>query len=304
MPGWVKALAATVVVLVVLFAGFRLSVAAGPEGPVRLGDPRPFGARAAGVRPGHQPLRRRVGQLPGGGGPGEGHQVPAGRGPRQPHPVRGRGHRGRLCRPRRAEGGRRPGGRGADLRGAAAAARPLGAPALDVDRSYAVSKQRGLLDRLGDLFSDNPNSEQAVQKLAVRHIREAARGERRVDRAGARPTPGTMLAGSCLRSLRASSGVRRRPSPGPDGGRMPGCPAPDSGGVTAVTLTDDLTTRAAHGCTRGRARAARRRDRCPLPRSRAAVAPAGDGVRVRVHGGVRGGAGAADAPAAPPRRRP
>ncbi|MFI1561940.1 DUF4230 domain-containing protein [Streptomyces sp. NPDC020490] len=51
----------------------------------------------------------------------------------------------------------------------------LGRPALDPDRSYAVSKQRGLLNRLGDLFSDNPNSEQAVQKLAVRHIGEAAR---------------------------------------------------------------------------------------------------------------------------------
>jgi hypothetical protein len=51
----------------------------------------------------------------------------------------------------------------------------LGKPALDADRSYAVSKQRGLLDRLGDLFSDNPNSEQAVQKLAVRHIGDAAK---------------------------------------------------------------------------------------------------------------------------------
>jgi hypothetical protein len=51
----------------------------------------------------------------------------------------------------------------------------LGEPALDPDRSYAVSKQRGLLDRLGDVFSDNPNSEQAVQKLAVRHIRDAAK---------------------------------------------------------------------------------------------------------------------------------
>ncbi|MFI5972259.1 DUF4230 domain-containing protein [Streptomyces sp. NPDC051452] len=51
----------------------------------------------------------------------------------------------------------------------------LGRPALDPDHSYAVSKQRGLLDRLGDLFSDNPNSEQAVQKLAVRHIGDAAR---------------------------------------------------------------------------------------------------------------------------------
>ncbi|MCI3274189.1 DUF4230 domain-containing protein [Streptomyces cylindrosporus] len=51
----------------------------------------------------------------------------------------------------------------------------LGKPALDPDRSYAVSKQRGLLDRLGDFFSDNPNSEQAVQKLAVKHIGEAAK---------------------------------------------------------------------------------------------------------------------------------
>jgi hypothetical protein len=50
----------------------------------------------------------------------------------------------------------------------------LGEPALDPDRSYAVSKQRGLLDRLGDLFSDNPNGEQAVQQLAARHIGEAA----------------------------------------------------------------------------------------------------------------------------------
>ncbi|MEV5148690.1 DUF4230 domain-containing protein [Streptomyces sp. NPDC052727] len=51
----------------------------------------------------------------------------------------------------------------------------LGRPALDPDHSYAVSKERGLLDRLGDLFSDNPNGEQAVQQLAVRHIADAAR---------------------------------------------------------------------------------------------------------------------------------
>lgn len=51
----------------------------------------------------------------------------------------------------------------------------LGKPALDPDRSYAVSKERGLLDRLGDLFSDNPNSEQAVQQLAVKHIGDAAK---------------------------------------------------------------------------------------------------------------------------------
>ncbi|MFC9793852.1 DUF4230 domain-containing protein [Streptomyces sp. NPDC057695] len=51
----------------------------------------------------------------------------------------------------------------------------LGDPALDPKRSYAVSKQRGLLDRLGDLFSDNPSSEQAVNVLATQRISDAAR---------------------------------------------------------------------------------------------------------------------------------
>ncbi|CAL9626892.1 hypothetical protein SUDANB96_06014 [Streptomyces sp. enrichment culture] len=59
----------------------------------------------------------------------------------------------------------------------------LGRPALDPDRSYAVSKQRGLLDRLGDLFSDNPNGEQAVQQLAVRHIADAAKESGLTERA-------------------------------------------------------------------------------------------------------------------------
>ncbi|MEU6229914.1 DUF4230 domain-containing protein [Streptomyces sp. NPDC047042] len=51
----------------------------------------------------------------------------------------------------------------------------LGKPALDPDRSYAVSKQRGLFDRLTDIFSGNPNDEQAVQKLAAQHIGDAAK---------------------------------------------------------------------------------------------------------------------------------
>ncbi|MFJ2931177.1 DUF4230 domain-containing protein [Streptomyces sp. NPDC087219] len=51
----------------------------------------------------------------------------------------------------------------------------LAAPALDPERSYTVSKQRGLLDRLGDLFSDNPASEQAVNVLAAQRISDAAR---------------------------------------------------------------------------------------------------------------------------------
>ncbi|MFI5794494.1 DUF4230 domain-containing protein [Streptomyces sp. NPDC051677] len=74
----------------------------------------------------------------------------------------------------------------------------LGKPALDPDRSYAVSKQRGLLDRLGDLFSDNPGSEQAVQKLAVKHIGEAAKASELTARAETNTTG--MLQG-LLRSL-------------------------------------------------------------------------------------------------------
>ncbi|CAM5307025.1 DUF4230 domain-containing protein [Streptomyces purpurascens] len=74
----------------------------------------------------------------------------------------------------------------------------LGKPALDPDRSYAVSKQRGLFDRLGDLFSDNPNGEQAVQKLAVRHIGAAAKESELTARAEKNATG--MLEG-LLRSL-------------------------------------------------------------------------------------------------------
>ncbi|MEU2269205.1 DUF4230 domain-containing protein [Streptomyces olindensis] len=74
----------------------------------------------------------------------------------------------------------------------------LGKPALDPDRSYAVSKQRGLFDRLGDLFSDNPNGEQAVQKLAVRHIGDAAKESELIARAESNTTG--MLEG-LLRSL-------------------------------------------------------------------------------------------------------
>ncbi|MGV9255467.1 DUF4230 domain-containing protein [Streptomyces sp. NPDC003697] len=74
----------------------------------------------------------------------------------------------------------------------------LGKPALDPDHSYAVSKQRGLLDRLGDLFSGNPNGERAVQQLAVRHIADAARDSGLTTRAETNTT--AMLQG-LLKSL-------------------------------------------------------------------------------------------------------
>ncbi|WP_244376017.1 DUF4230 domain-containing protein [Streptomyces ficellus] len=74
----------------------------------------------------------------------------------------------------------------------------LGAPALDPERSYAVSKQRGLLDRLGDLFSDNPASERAVHQLASQRIGEAAKDSGLTARA--EKNTATMLEG-LLRSL-------------------------------------------------------------------------------------------------------
>jgi hypothetical protein len=45
---------------------------------------------------------------------------------------------------------------------------------VDPKRSYTVSKQRGLIDRLGDLFSDNPADERAVHILAADRIGAAA----------------------------------------------------------------------------------------------------------------------------------
>ncbi|MGS2587566.1 DUF4230 domain-containing protein [Streptomyces hebeiensis] len=74
----------------------------------------------------------------------------------------------------------------------------LGRAALDPERSYAVSKERGLLDRLGDLFSDNPADERAVNRLAARHIAEAAEESELTSRAEKNTT--SMLQG-LLRSL-------------------------------------------------------------------------------------------------------
>ncbi|MEU2247962.1 DUF4230 domain-containing protein [Streptomyces sp. NPDC019224] len=78
----------------------------------------------------------------------------------------------------------------------------LGKPSLDPDRSYAVSKQRGLLDRLGDFFSDNPGSEQAVNKLAAHHIGDAAKESGLTRRAEKNTT-------AMLRGLLGSLGFER-----------------------------------------------------------------------------------------------
>jgi len=46
---------------------------------------------------------------------------------------------------------------------------------LNVGQSYVFAQQQGLLNRVGDFFSGNPNSQQAVYILAQRRIEYAAR---------------------------------------------------------------------------------------------------------------------------------
>jgi hypothetical protein len=46
---------------------------------------------------------------------------------------------------------------------------------IDPETSHVVSRQRGLLDRLGGVFSDTPTGEQQLYLLAERKVEEAAR---------------------------------------------------------------------------------------------------------------------------------
>ncbi|HEY2949365.1 MAG TPA: DUF4230 domain-containing protein [Micromonosporaceae bacterium] len=46
---------------------------------------------------------------------------------------------------------------------------------LDLDRSYVFAEQRGLLNRLGDVFNGDPNRQQQTYKLAQDRIEAAAR---------------------------------------------------------------------------------------------------------------------------------
>jgi hypothetical protein len=48
--------------------------------------------------------------------------------------------------------------------------------ALDMDKSYVVAEQRGLLNRIGDAFKNDPNKQQKVYQLAQQRITDAAKG--------------------------------------------------------------------------------------------------------------------------------
>ncbi len=53
----------------------------------------------------------------------------------------------------------------------------LSEPRVDPGRSYVYGRERGVLDRLGAVFSDNPTSERPLYMLAERRLAAAARGD-------------------------------------------------------------------------------------------------------------------------------
>lgn len=71
--------------------------------------------------------------------------------------------------------------------------------AVDSDRSYVFSRERGLLDRLAGMFSDNPTSERELYQIAERRLERAATDSGLVELAN-RNTEGM------LRSLLSSLG--------------------------------------------------------------------------------------------------
>ena len=54
---------------------------------------------------------------------------------------------------------------------------------VDPDRSYVVNRDRGILDRIGGIFSDNPTGEQELYQLAEDKLRAAADDSALIDRA-------------------------------------------------------------------------------------------------------------------------
>lgn len=59
----------------------------------------------------------------------------------------------------------------------------LSEPVVEPERSYVVNRERGLLDRLGSVLSDNPTSERELYLLAGEKLADAAREGGLVERA-------------------------------------------------------------------------------------------------------------------------
>lgn len=59
----------------------------------------------------------------------------------------------------------------------------LAAPVLDLEHSHVMNRDRGVLNRLGGLFSDSPTSEHDLQAVAVEKIAAAAEASELLQRA-------------------------------------------------------------------------------------------------------------------------
>jgi hypothetical protein len=59
----------------------------------------------------------------------------------------------------------------------------LGKPVLDTSKSHVASRSRGLLNRIGGVFSDSPTSEHEVTVLAQHKLASAAQDSKLVARA-------------------------------------------------------------------------------------------------------------------------
>jgi hypothetical protein len=69
----------------------------------------------------------------------------------------------------------------------------LGEPRVDPEHSYVYERSRGLLDRIGSMFSDNPSSDRDLYLLAERRLIYAAR-ETDLTEAAERNTRGMLTA--------------------------------------------------------------------------------------------------------------
>jgi hypothetical protein len=86
----------------------------------------------------------------------------------------------------------------------------LGQAALDMKRSYVVAEERGLLNRIGGVFSSDPDQQQKVYQLAQQRITEAATASELTQRA--QENTQKMLEG-LLRSLGYTSVTVTFPAP-------------------------------------------------------------------------------------------
>lgn len=74
----------------------------------------------------------------------------------------------------------------------------MGSATVDPERSYVFDRRRGLLDRIGGVFSDNPSSERELYLVAEEQMQEAAAETELLDTAERNTT---IMLDSLLRSL-------------------------------------------------------------------------------------------------------